>query len=1075
MRIRSILTMSVTALAACVLLPVLPAAAQKAPPKPAPTVVVVEGERFKPQDTNGWKVLHQDETYASHAYGGMWVTFGGLLGAPSDSVGSVATQTVTVPEDGQYRVWSKYQSPPYYNFMHKVELHQNGRKVFEHTYGKVTAKRMYTFGGHPYNMPVYSQIWYPWGVDHDGAEAPTDPVSLKAGKVEVKLITVDNAKPAGDRYVDFVVLTTEMDDTYKDKKRNGQAKSPFMFEAMHAAPIYMRFKNTGKQPIQARLTTFFGHFTWHCAPKSGVFPPMPPRPKKGEAPQPVQKVAPGQWSDWYKISHIVELVSDEGLGVTAVTETGAGRRAPSTAATDIDALPVQIALDPQGKDIRADLMVPQVEYVTRSVNRQTLEEEVSTSRRGEAIHFPLDFMWNTENPTSRIRLSRDISDDIIKMTKSTWRKASPHKPKHIAFFGSFSRGGVPWAHDLKDALGYNTQFPDDKKYEKLHVDGYHQHLRSPDQLNAFAEALGDKKDNFRVASFGDEITIRGANFNNEEVAKEHLEPFRAWLKQKGVTAKDLGGVNPAAAPLKGSARINWWAKLYGAEVAFARYRNLTAAAKKAFGPQVETGANYSPHHGVAYYGDQLQWIDAFKANAMTMFWSEDYIFSMAEPPQIFSFLFARAHCAVKYNNQLIHMYVMTHAPGQVHEYLRRNMVYAIGAGAKHIDSFWVAPQEQYSENFTSWRYLDTFRVIFESIYDTAAVEPLLVDSKPRKGRVAVITGKATEINEHRKRVDYKLDPFTAICENVGQFRNGVEQTICRKDQQAIYLALRHSQHLVDLITEDDIFEDDILEQYEVVYFAGEWVNDKAVPKLEAWVKDGGTLVASTGLGWQNQYQENDAALANLLGLKPLGEPQKNLYHVRPKLELPLVDPIDTITFDGETIEAVAFKQKLSPTSAKVIGKWSDGSAAVTVREIGKGKAYAIGTAIGNTHLKTAVKAVPWARGGYRNLYNPVDYSKATTQLIRIGVDDADIPHEVECSNPFVEAVVLDNAKGTLVTLVNWTNEPSIEVTVKVKLPGKAAGRKVRSVEGDKAIEATVDGNTLTFTTTLNEADFITIQ
>lgn len=1039
-----------------------------------PTVVVVEGERFTPLDDKGWAVKHQDETYASHAYGGMWVTFGGLLGAPADSVGSVAVQKITVPEDGQYRVWSKYQSPPYFNFIHKVEVHQGGKKVFEHTYGKVTAKRLYTFSGHPYNMPAMSQVWFPWGVDHDGAEAPAAPVALKAGDAEIRLITVKNEDPAGDRYVDFIVLTTEMADMFEGKFRNGQSKSPFMFEAMHAAPIYLRFKNVGKQPIHVSLNALFGHFTWHCAPKRGVLPPLPPKPAKGQPAAEPEKIQPGQWSPWYKISHIVELVSDEGLSVTAVTQVGAGRNDPGQAALDIRELPVQIALDPQGKDIRADLLVPQVRYQSTSIDRNTKESKTSTHHAGEAIHFPLDFMWNTDSPTAKIRLSQDISADIIKATKTTWRKSSPTKPRHIAFFGSFDRGGKPWAITLKDALGYNTQFPDNTNYEKLPVDGYYQHMASEAQFKKYAEAQGAEKiKQFRVCSFGDEITIRMPNFANAEVAGQHLEPFRAWLKQKGVTAKDLGGVNPAAATLTGSPRIDWWARLYGAETAFAKYRNLTASAKQVFGPQVETGANYSPHHGVAYYGDQLQWIDAFKHNAMSMFWSEDYIFSMAEPPQIFSFLFARAHCAVKYNNQLIHMYVMAHAPGQTHENLRRNMVYAIGAGAKHIDSFWVGPQENYSENFTSWQYLDSFRVLFESIHDTARVEPFLEGSTRRKARVAVVTGKATDINEHRTRVDASLDPFTAMAENKGQFRQGVEQTICRKDQQSIYLSLRHTQRMVDLITEDDIVEDDVLKQYDVVYFAGEWVNDKAVPKLDAWVRQGGTLYASTGLGWRNQYNEVESSLLDLLGIKVVGEPAKNLYHIRPYLELPLTKPIDTITFEGKQINAVAMKQVLAPTTAKTIGTWSDGKPAVTVRELGKGKAYAIGTAIGNTHLKTAVRPVPWARGGYVNLYNPTDYDATTTKLIGLGVADMTAPREVQCSDPFVESQLLDNKKGTLVTLVNWTNEPSRDVTVKVRLAKKPA--RIHAVELDKDLPFEFADGVATFAVRVNEADFIEVH
>lgn len=69
--------------------------------------VIAEGEQFRPLDDKGWAVTHQDDSWASHTYGGMWVSNGGLMGAPANSVGSVAVQQVTIPVAGRYRVWSR--------------------------------------------------------------------------------------------------------------------------------------------------------------------------------------------------------------------------------------------------------------------------------------------------------------------------------------------------------------------------------------------------------------------------------------------------------------------------------------------------------------------------------------------------------------------------------------------------------------------------------------------------------------------------------------------------------------------------------------------------------------------------------------------------------------------------------------------------------------------------------------------------------------------------------------------------------------------------------------------------------
>src|SRR5437870_1464528 len=100
-------------------------------------VVVAEGERFKSLDDKGWKVTHQQDSYGSHTYGGMWMSQGGCLGAPADSTDSLATQTITIPAAGKYRVWSKYQAPPYFNYLHEIAINQNGKTVFTHIYGKM--------------------------------------------------------------------------------------------------------------------------------------------------------------------------------------------------------------------------------------------------------------------------------------------------------------------------------------------------------------------------------------------------------------------------------------------------------------------------------------------------------------------------------------------------------------------------------------------------------------------------------------------------------------------------------------------------------------------------------------------------------------------------------------------------------------------------------------------------------------------------------------------------------------------------------------------------------------------------
>lgn len=1001
-----------------------------------PSIVVAEGERFVTTgDENGWSVVHQEQSYATQAFGGMWVTHGGLLRAPAGSEAAVARQTVAIPESGDYRVWSKYQAPPYFHYLHRVEVWQGGRKRFAHNYGDMNAERMYSFFGKTvYGLPPKKQVWFSWGVDHDAAEAPRNTVRLSKGAAEVRLVSLEADGPQGDRFVDFVLLTTSKEDTCQGWEKHGQAKSPFIFEAIHSTPIYFRFRNTTGKAAKARLFTHFGHFTWHCGPKRGVVP--------NEA------VPPGQWSPWVNINRVVELITDEGLQVTLIDGASDAKQPPALATGRFN---VEFALDERGRNRLGELSLS----------------------NGETIHFPVDVTWNREK---KLRLSKGIAADLVQLSREAkahgtrgegparWRKAAPNKPRHIAIYGSFQRSKQPWAVELKDALGYNTLLPD--QYTHLPVDGYHQHLYNPDQIRDFAEKLGARRRKFRVCSLGDEIHLGRINFSDPK----YVEPFRNWLRQRRVTAKDLG-MPIEKATLNGSGRIPWYARQFSAEQRFAHYRNLNTVARQAFGPQVLCGANFSPHHGVMYYGNPLQWVDAFKHRAMSMFWTEDYLFFVPELPQTISFMFARMHCAVKYHGQPIHMYVMPHAPGQPAEYFRRNVLLSIGAGAKHIDHFWVAPQENYSENYVSWQYRDTFRAIFESNYDIAAVEPLLVGARRRPARVAVVTGKATALNEDAAPVNVQADRFLKSCHLAGK----PVQNICRKDQQLIYLALRQAQYQVDLITEEDIFAEDRLDQYKVVHFAGEWIHEKTVPKLEAWVRNGGILYASTGLGHLNQYNERDGALLALLGVST-GPPTKNLYHHRPLLELPLAEAVDSSLSSDLDLQAIAFQQKLKPAAAEVrtLVRWRDGTAAVTERPLGRGKVFAVGTAMGASFWKTALRPLPWARGGRVNLYNPVDFSPDARRVMNLGVDAALLEREVVASHPSIEGWLLDNPRGTLLTLINWSNQDRLEpLQVTLRMPAKP--REVFSVTSQRKLPFVFSDGRLRLTTTLDEADFIMLK
>ena len=930
--------------------------------------VVAEGEQFQSLDNHGWQVTHQDDSWASHTSGGMWSTHGALLGAPADSVGSVAAQTVTIPRDEDYRVWSKHQAPPYFNYLHQVEIVQEGQVVFSHVYGAVNAERMWSF-----NQGPLKQLWWAWGLDHDAAEAPRRTVRLTAGAAEVCLITVPNVAPAGDVMVDFVALTTNTDDQAGNTRQ-------LCVEALKSTRLYVRFRNTTDQPARLKFRRPRGH--WQPSYGGGTFtiPDMP--------------VAAGRWSAWYNIGPNLHLVHEDGQ---VVTLPGA------------EQIELEVARDAEGRDIAGDMIVPQ----------------------GHTVVFPLDITWNRSR---RVLTGRQYVDRLTRLARTKWRTANGgRKPKALLYYGRFP---TELGMLLKDTLGYNTELPE--RYEQQ---------PSP------------------VVNFGDEIDIGAIKWDDPLMQ----ERFVQWLKQNRIGTSDLR-MAPDEAKLSDrhkNARVDWYAQKFSASQRYADFRRRTEDAGRIRGTRTLTGANYSPHGMPQYYGRYNQYIELFKHNVMSMYWTEDYLFSVPQPPQFISWMFAMMRCATKYNEQIIHMYVMPHAPGQLPQVLRRNMVYSVGAGARHIDNFCVCPSSHLTENYVSWTSTDTFRVLHESIYDSAEAEPYQVGGRLRPARVAVVYSAATDHNERKVVVRKQDDPFLSRSGNAPEA--GAQRTTCRLDQQLLYLALKHAQHNVDLVTEDDV-ADGCLKDYDVAYFAGEWIDHRLPGVLEQWVRAGGVLYACAGLGHKNEFDEPYDGMATLLGLNGSSFAQ-NVHVIRPYLELPLVEPIGMIIMGQARIPGIAIRQELDPGQTKVLGRWENGAAAVTVRELGHGKAFAVGTAAGHSYLKTGLRMTPCARGGRKTVYNPTAFSPAAAKLARLGVADVEVERDVLCSNPNVEALVIDSTGGTLVTLTNWDNDPLVDLAVSVKLP--AAPRFIRSVQQQRELKGWNfrDGR-VHFTTDLEWADYI---
>ena len=428
---------------------------------------------------------------------------------------------------------------------------------------------------------------------------------------------------------------------------------------------------------------------------------------------------------------------------------------------------------------------------------------------GEAVGVPIDITWNKDAKSSRAASGRQ---EIIKESKN-WRKANGgKKPKEILYYGAFG-GNEDWVHELKATLGYNTHLP--AKYEPVHVRNLQRTRTSIKEIEAYASKLTrSKKQNLRVLSFGDEISLGSINYKDAKLQ----EKFRGWLKTKGITKEDLGveleqvasrnrhsqretrqrgspGVVFAAVQRGGTLRrlsrhdeagegVDRAARADGGEL-------LAAPLDACIMARSISGwtSSSTRHDDVLGGGLRLQRAGGAADRVVAV--RPDALRGEVSQPRRSTY------------------YVMPHAPGQEPGFLRRNMVLAVGFGARHIDNFWIGPEERFTENYVAWKYTDTFRVLervdlrFRRGREVSAERqgaPGRDRDPDRQGdRLQRIASDGRQGARTRSRAQCKNAPKLSI------------RTLCRKEQQMLYLALRHAQHAVDCITEEDIL-DGVLEE-----------------------------------------------------------------------------------------------------------------------------------------------------------------------------------------------------------------------------------------------------------------------
>ena len=1024
-----------------------------------PIRLMAEAEDFTIK--KGWNIVPYRENYYASTFAISFLSRMACLGAPAQlEKEALAEQVVNVPKDGQYRLLVRYEQPYNFSAEFTMEVKQGFRTVSKQVYGRLQDPKIWAMvGGQRIPMARYF-----WGGTDNIVWQEFQEVKLKKGKATIRLRAgpqMDGRKHrvnAGKRHVDVICLTDDKAGWELQKKTAYLSGDGWLTQA---GDIYMRFTNRGGGPASivmggaeirsphkygtakrdwARTTVLNGGYLKgkqnyvNAGPRVDAVDAR--KLAKELDPESHKKITddlklqPGKISGWVPVGQMIDGLFDSNWNVTV----------------------------PEKQKIEAEIALPDGKGGLKTFRKLTIQDKETFSMSGcvnpnpavrkelERTGFP-PRIWTVTEALS------DLRDRIRKFPKKG--KA----PKRLLVYNIMGWGGRgnPIADDISRMIGDNTYL----EPKPVKRSGILCHWRNRNVADIRkAEAAGKFKD-LLVLSYGDETHIYPHKPSDEQ--------FKAWLNKR-----DKSWKGPTTYTTNRKDPLFYYSQICGKEIAVESFAKST---KEFTRMGAYTGANYSPHGN--YLVSEIDYVRPFKMRAMTLPWSEDYVWQVPEfSIQVMGYLVSAFRAGAKYNNDPIHMYVMPHSPGNTPRDFRLSFYTALAHGTKQINYFCASPDVvTRSENHIAVDDTPMWKAVHDVTHEAGILEDYVMDGKVRPAQVGLLLSSVDEL--------------------IGGINN---QSLAahNNERKAIYYALRHSQVPVDFLTEDDLV-DGLANNYKLIYVTQRWMHSEALNALKKWTEKGGVSIALAGGGFLNEYNRANSEANAFYGVKSqkLAEdpnldkwvprkdpknPNSDRFTLLTKQDLPLYVPFDQVTWgeDEGKVDAgvMVWKQALAPSDGKVIGTYKDGKPAIIEKQHGKGRSVLFGFLPGQAYLKSGLKVIPADRGAIDDSsthYLPTKMDKVLRDALVKAYLPEDFQRQVNCSVAMVESSCIDTVKPKkrlAVPLMNYTGE-NIE-KLKVEVPGITKASSVKSVE-QGVLKATFADGQMTVELPLNITDMLLID
>lgn len=1065
-------------------------------PAAVPARIVAEAEDFTIQ--SGWRMIPFRRNYFSSTFAITFLSRQACLGAAEQTEPgkpAVASQVVHVPHDGRYQVLVRYEQPYNFSVEFTIEVVQNGKTVSRRALGRLESPKFWAFSK---GTAAPMKRWF-WGGGDNIVWEMGDAADLTTGPATIRLVAgpqVDGSLPrvmAAERHIDVVVLTDDVESLEKQKKplRN---YLPFDGWLTQDGDLYVRVTNPsdGLGPCVPLINPYPAgqHSPWGVHDRdwpntmilrSGRLVGLEPIRKnkaKGRKGEDVPLVEPlgyellGPHSDSVRPEVLTPLLpADRYTTIPAEEYLQPGHTSgwvPMGQA--VDALHVSKwmpgaryapGFKVEGLDLELEFAIPDGKGGLRPIYKTRVTGKGAYPTSPISFEIPGDVL---ARPVVRSHL------DILRTLLAAIRQFPSHgsTPRRFSVYGLMGFSSILRENnelgrlgtEIAVALGDNTMTRSCPHAEKLGVPqrgtawiGGHSPTTAAGMKDTLDKLEKDGMlDTLGLVSYGDEQYVVPAGITDEE--------FSDWLTENKIAVDGEATVTEDPAD-----PLFYYSRLCANEKGMRQWGEVTAQVTERTGGRALAGINYGP--ASQNMVDELHFIRPFKRRAVSLAWSEDYVWQMPEwSVQVTGYRVSGFRAGTTYHRQPIMLYIMPHSPGNTPRDLRLSFYTAVAHGMTKVHFYCATPSAvALTENYIVSSDMDMFRAVHDITHDAGSFEDYVVDGRVRRAEVGLLLSSVEDIR------------------NPAELASGGHTNAERK---AIYFALRHAQVPVDFLSEDDVI-DGGAKGYRLIYVTAEYLHSRAVTALLKWVEGGGTLVALCGGGFLDEFGRVNPRAGELYGVRNQGiakDTSLSVFHAKQDLA-PYV-PLDRAAWaigDRQVDDApvILWKQSIEPGDGTVIGTFANGEPAVVEKAHGRGRAVLFGFMPGLAYLRSGLPLRPFDRG---STDDAMDHWLPTgmDRGIREAIVDAFLPRgfvrPVECGETLVESTVIDTpaAQGRprrlAVSLMNYTGKPIEGLTVRITDVERA--RSVRSVEHG-TLAPRHEGKTMVLTLPLEIADMLLVD